>query len=200
MSCFWLPNRLIKEIEVLIRRFWWGQGGNKGKMQWLPWHILCKPKSRGGIGLRDLGFFNEALLAKQVWRLMNNLSSLFSKVFKSKYFPCCSILEAQPNTKRSYAWRSILSARDLIIKGSVWRVGTGSDIRIWGDRWLPGFQNHCIISPPPTNTPISHVTHLIDSYMRAWKDGLVNEMFLPHEATTILGIPLSHRNPTDCLV
>jgi hypothetical protein len=119
MSCFRLPNRLIKEIEVLIRRFWWGQGGNKGKMQWLPWHILCKPKSRGGIGLRDLGFFNEALLAKQVWRLMNNPSSLFSKVFKSKYFPCCSILEAQPNTKRSYAWRSILSARDLIIKGSV---------------------------------------------------------------------------------
>ena len=24
MSCFQLPNRLIKEIEVLICRFWWG--------------------------------------------------------------------------------------------------------------------------------------------------------------------------------
>jgi hypothetical protein len=150
--------------------------------------------------LRDLGFFNEALLAKQVWRLMNNPSSLFSKVFKSKYFPRCSILEANPNRKGSYAWRSILSARDLITKGSVWRVGSGDGVRIWGDRWLPGPQNHCIISSPPTNTSISHVSHLIDSDMRVWKAGLVNEIFLPHEATTILGIPLSQRHHTDCLV
>jgi hypothetical protein len=40
MSCFRLPNRLIKEIEVLIRRFWWGQGGDKGKMHWLPWQYF----------------------------------------------------------------------------------------------------------------------------------------------------------------
>ena len=32
MSCFRLPTRLIKEIEVLIRRFWWGQSGEKAKM------------------------------------------------------------------------------------------------------------------------------------------------------------------------
>jgi hypothetical protein len=31
MSCFRLPTRLIKEIEVLIRRFWWGQSGDKGR-------------------------------------------------------------------------------------------------------------------------------------------------------------------------
>ena len=44
------------------------------------------------------------------------------------------------------------------------------------------------------------MTHHIDSDVRAWKAGLVKEMFLPHEATSILGIPLSHRSPTDSLV
>ena len=30
MSCFKLPKRLIKELEILIRKFWWGySGGNK---------------------------------------------------------------------------------------------------------------------------------------------------------------------------
>ena len=36
MSCFRLPNKLIKEIEVLICKFWWGQGGERGKMHWIP--------------------------------------------------------------------------------------------------------------------------------------------------------------------
>ena len=66
MSCFRLLNRLIKEIEVLIRRFWGGQGGERGKMHWLPWDSLCQAKNSSGLGFRELGSFNEALLAKQV--------------------------------------------------------------------------------------------------------------------------------------
>ena len=28
MSCFKLPKGLIKELEVLIRKFWWGYSGD----------------------------------------------------------------------------------------------------------------------------------------------------------------------------
>ena len=197
MSCFQLPNRLIKEIEVLIRRFWWGQGGDKGKMHWLPWNTLCKSKANGGIRFRKLGSFNEALLAKQVWCLLHNPSSLFYKVFKSKYFPRCSILEAQLSSTSSYAWKSIMSARDLIKKGSIWRVSTDSDIRIWGDRWLLTPHHHFITSPRHTNPCLSQVAHLIDHQSRTWKEGLIMATFLPHDAAAILGVPLSSRNHSD---
>ena len=39
--------------------------------------MLCKPKVLGVLGFKDLVKFNEAILAKQVWRLLTDQSSLF---------------------------------------------------------------------------------------------------------------------------
>ena len=43
------------------------------------------------MSFKDLCKFNEAMLAKQVWRLIQDTSSLFYRVLKEKYFPNCSI-------------------------------------------------------------------------------------------------------------
>ena len=62
------------------------------------------------MGFRELGKFNEAMLAKQIWRLVYDTDSLFYKVFKAKYFPSDNVFEAKVNSG-STAWRSILKAR-----------------------------------------------------------------------------------------
>ena len=97
---------------------------------------MCLAKKDGGLGFRDLKNFNLALLAKQGWRLMQCQDSLLFKVYIAKYFQHTSFLEASISNHSSFAWRSTTRGRDLIIQGSRWRVGNGSLINIWTDRWF----------------------------------------------------------------
>ena len=138
MSCFKLPTTLCHEIETLVRKFWWGQRGDQRKVHGIRWEDLCNHKDQEGMGFKDLIMFNEAMLAKLSWQLRQDDNSLF--------------LDAKESASASYAWRSILHGRDVILKGALWRVGDGKQIKIWGDNWLPTkFQ------PKPIDPNMPHI-------------------------------------------
>uniref|UniRef100_A0A2N9J884 Reverse transcriptase domain-containing protein n=1 Tax=Fagus sylvatica TaxID=28930 RepID=A0A2N9J884_FAGSY len=121
MNCFKLPKTWCEEINSLIARYWWGQKNEERKLHWIRWDKLCTAKPDGGLGFRNLHMFNMALLANQSWRLLQNPQSLFYRVFKARYFPNCSIMEATLGNNPSFLWRSILSGREVILKGLSWQ-------------------------------------------------------------------------------
>ena len=149
------------------------------------------------MGFKEIEKLNDSLLAKQVWRMINNPNSLCHHVFKARFFPNCSILEAKDSSIGSYAWKSILSARDVIRKGMVWRIGNGSTARIKEDNWLPVKSNRSVISPLTSIQPKTKVSALINQDLGMWKTEMVENSFLPHEASIILGILLSSKLPLD---
>ena len=117
ISCFKLPIRLCQGIESLIRCFFWGQRGNNRKIRWAKWQELCRPKSQGGLGFKDLSRFNDTYLAKQTWRFLPDTNSLFCRVLKANYFPNCSVMEAKNPSSASYDWKSIIKGREVIRRG-----------------------------------------------------------------------------------
>jgi hypothetical protein len=106
------------------------------EIHWVSWKKMCRNKNHGGLGFRDTWAFNEALLAKQGWRLITQPESLVAKVYKAKYYPKCSFMEAQIGNGASYTWRSIIHSRWILKKGCYWTIGNGDQVNIWNDNWL----------------------------------------------------------------
>ncbi|XP_058192210.1 uncharacterized protein LOC131309618 [Rhododendron vialii] len=73
------PAYFLNKVKSVVSRFLWHGESGKG-IVWRRWEVCCLPKAKGGLGLRDLGCLNQALLAKLAWRLLKNPNSLLSKV------------------------------------------------------------------------------------------------------------------------
>ncbi|XP_071681896.1 uncharacterized protein [Lolium perenne] len=87
MGVFKLPFAVCDDLTRMIRNYWWGSKKGKRKTRWKAWEDITKPKSRGGLGFRDFRLFNQAMLARQAWRLMTQPDSLCARVLKAKYYP-----------------------------------------------------------------------------------------------------------------
>ena len=143
------------------------------------------------MGFKDLALFNDALLAKQAWRLLHNKDSLLHRIFKSKFFPDCSFMEAPECDSGSYAWRSLLKGREVLWRGARWRVGNGEAIKIWEYPWLLSLEQLRVLSPAPEGLQEATVDYLINPTNRSWDTELLAGIFAPIKAALIQKIPLS---------
>lgn len=116
-SVFRAPCYFVAKVRSLMVRFLWGKGDGGG-ISWKRWEELCKPMYKGGLGLRELGCFNQALLAKMAWRLIEDPNSLVAKVLLGKYCWGRSLWECSPKPGCSWGWRSIMWGLDLLKKRS----------------------------------------------------------------------------------
>ncbi|KAL0014364.1 hypothetical protein SO802_001433 [Lithocarpus litseifolius] len=162
-------------------------------MVWVAWEKLCTSKDEGGMGFKDLRVFNLSILVKQGWRIQQNPQSLVHRVFKTICFAGCSFREAQVGRNPSYAWRSIMVAKEVITRGTRWILGNVERVNIWQDKWIPTPKFFKVVSLRSLVLELEMVSSLIDRELRSWDTNKVKSTFLPHKVEVILGIPISPR-------
>lgn len=117
MSCFKLSTHIMDEINTILMRFLWRKGDKIKGIPWVAWKKMQFSKKQEGVGFRDLAKFNEALLAKQAWRLIRNHQTLLARLMKARYYRNSSLLDAKNRKNQSYGWSSVLTGLELIKKG-----------------------------------------------------------------------------------
>ncbi|XP_071916173.1 uncharacterized protein [Coffea arabica] len=189
MSVFRLSKSLCKELSGLMARFWWGNDQGEKRMHWKKWTDLAERKVNDGLGFRDLLSFNEALLAKQVWRILTCPNLLVSKVMKSRYFPNSNIFESKVKARASWIWQSLHSSLEMLDSGMWKQVGDGSTVEIWKDRWVECSKSGRVSSPKPNGYQLTKVCNLIKG--RQWNKDIIQGLFAKEESEAIMSIPLS---------
>jgi hypothetical protein len=141
--------------------------------------------------------FNQALLARQAWRLIERPDSLCARVLKTKYYPQGNIIDTVFTGNPSSTWTAISYGLELLKKGMIWRIGNGESVRMWRDNWIP----HDFRLKPIGHrgkSRLNRVSSLIDEY-GVWKEDLVRKNFPPIDASIILRIKTSPRREADFL-
>ena len=117
MSVFQMTEAFCEDLARGVRNYWWGDGDGVRKTHWIAWDKFTRIKSKGGLGFRDFQIFNQALLARQAWRLVEFPDSLCARNMKAVYYPNGDLCDTAFPAHTSPVWRSIMFGLELLKKG-----------------------------------------------------------------------------------
>ncbi|XP_060973673.1 uncharacterized mitochondrial protein AtMg00310-like [Cannabis sativa] len=176
-------------LSIAGREYWWSSSCKKG-VSWFSWRKLCKYKKSGGMGFRSLHEYNLSLLGKQGWRLLLYQDSLVGPIYKARYFPKCSFLEADLGGNPSFIWRSVFASQKLLRDGARMRIGSGSATEVLNTPWLLSEASPCVVSNHPALVNCK-VSQLMKPNSRQWDWELIQDLFESRDVELIKQVPLS---------
>ncbi|XP_021839984.1 uncharacterized protein [Spinacia oleracea] len=187
LSVFLIPKSICDRIDSLCLRFWWRSSAASKGMAMVSSSLLHFPKGMGGLGVRKISTFNQALLAKTAWRIVHHPQLLVSRLYQTRY-PALAI--HPPSTRvscPSWGFRSLSRGFQVLDQGIAWKPGAGTRIRILQDTWVSMDRISFRSSVNGLDCP-THVSSLLDSRSYAWNIGMVRRLFPDKISSQILAL------------
>jgi hypothetical protein len=143
LSFLKMPVKVWKEVVKIQRKFLWGGIRNGSKICWVKWEVVTKPKSEGGLGVRDLRRVNTSLLTKWRWRLLFNEGEIWKSTLAAKYGNTIVGARLDDDGGRSREASSWWKTISKIDGHTSWfndhlknKVGNGAKTLFWRDIWV----------------------------------------------------------------
>ncbi|VFQ76078.1 unnamed protein product [Cuscuta campestris] len=113
---FIIPSMVMKKIQSLCRNFLWGSSQNQRRTPLVAWDDLCLPQQYGGLGLKNLVYYNKASVMKMVWDIALEKEILWIKWIHNRYLKNSDIWECKIKTDDCFYWKKILQTRDCFVE------------------------------------------------------------------------------------
>jgi hypothetical protein len=111
-----------------------GGKSEKRKYHLVKWDLVCKPKQKDGLGVKNLQLFNHCLLCKWWWKLETE-DGLWQRLAKAKYGINKSLHHIKLRNDDSPVWKDLLKVKHMYLRQRVIVVGDGISMDFWNDAW-----------------------------------------------------------------
>lgn len=140
MSVFKLPKKITKRLDAIRRSFFWAAEETcSGAKCLIAWKNVCKEKTYGGLGIKDLHLQNNCLLLKFAFKLLQKPDLPWAQWFLHHY----SLNLAESHSYPSFLGKIIKSQLQNLFSISFVLTNNGTTTFFWFDTWL-------------TDTPLAH--------------------------------------------
>ena len=84
MALVLIPQSILDKLRQLIFSFLWGSSSKNKKFHLIDWHLLARPTSMGGWGIKHLPNFSLSLRLKSFWIALNS-NGIWHQLLSVKY-------------------------------------------------------------------------------------------------------------------
>ena len=136
-SSFMLPKACIKRINSLCGVFLWKGNIEDRHTARVSWEVVTKPKTEGGLGVRNLEIWNKACILKLIWLLFFEAGLIWVAWCTETVLngDLNSFWTVKPSTRNSWLVNKLLKLRSEIYDWIKLRVRNGETCRLWTDNW-----------------------------------------------------------------
>ncbi|GJY89743.1 hypothetical protein Tco_0504939 [Tanacetum coccineum] len=182
-SVFKAPKKIIKQLESIHRKFFWGGNSDDNKISWIAWDKVISPRQKGGLGIGSLLANNQSMLSKWWWRFRTEENALWYKVICFIHGPSGGMYHSSSRPLSSGTWSHICNLKNDLRNFGIElprlfkkKAGNGRNTSFWHDNWIGGatlqdsFQQlyrletekSCLVCDRcPTSSHNSHLTSFV---------------------------------------